>query len=37
MIPYLATIIVLLIITRRKKKEYQAPGALGLPYFREER
>jgi len=37
MIPYLATIIVLLIITRRRKKEYQAPGALGLPYFREER
>jgi simple sugar transport system permease protein len=37
MIPYIATIVVLLIITRRKKKEYQAPGALGLPYFREER
>jgi len=37
MIPYAATIVVLLIITRRKKKEYQAPGALGLPYFREER
>jgi len=37
MIPYFATIVVLLIITRRKKKEYQAPGALGLPYFREER
>jgi simple sugar transport system permease protein len=37
MIPYLATIIVLLIITRRKQKEYQAPAALGTPYFREER
>jgi simple sugar transport system permease protein len=37
MIPYAATIVVLLIITRRKKKEYQAPGALGTPYFREER
>jgi simple sugar transport system permease protein len=37
MIPYLATIVVLLIITRRKQKEYQAPAALGTPYFREER
>jgi simple sugar transport system permease protein len=37
MIPYIATIVVLLIITRRKKKEYQAPAALGTPYFREER
>ena len=37
MLPYLATIVVLLIITRRRKKEYQAPGSLSLPYFREER
>jgi len=37
MIPYAATIVVLIIITRRKKKEYQAPGSLGTPYFREER
>ncbi|MCL2472116.1 MAG: ABC transporter permease [Treponema sp.] len=37
MIPYIATIVVLVIITRRKKKEYQAPGSLGTPYFREER
>jgi simple sugar transport system permease protein len=37
MIPYIATIVVLVIITRRKKKEYQAPAALGTPYFREER
>ena len=37
MIPYVATIVVLVIITRRKKKEYQAPSALGAPYFREER
>ena len=37
MIPYIATIVVLLIITRRKKKGFQAPAALGVPYFREER
>jgi simple sugar transport system permease protein len=37
MIPYIATIVVLVIITRRKKKEYQAPSALGISYFREER
>jgi len=37
MLPYAATIVVLVIITRRKKKEYQAPGSLGNPYFREER
>jgi simple sugar transport system permease protein len=37
MLPYIATIIVLIIITGRKKKEYQAPAALGIPYFREER
>ena len=37
MLPYAATIIALLIITRRRKKEYQAPAALGSPYFREER
>jgi simple sugar transport system permease protein len=37
MIPYIATIVVLVIITRRKKKEYQAPSALGMAYFREER
>ena len=37
MIPYFATIAVLLVFTRRKKKENQAPAALGMPYFREER
>jgi simple sugar transport system permease protein len=37
MLPYFATILVLLFITRRKKKEYQAPGALGAAYFREDR
>ena len=37
MIPYLMTIIVLVFITLRKKKEYQAPAALGSPYFREDR
>jgi simple sugar transport system permease protein len=43
MLPYIATIVVLIIITRRKKGrkrsflEYQAPGGLGQPYFREER
>jgi simple sugar transport system permease protein len=34
---YIATILVLIFTTRRKKKEYQAPAALGTPYFREER
>lgn len=37
MIPYIMTIVVLIFITLRKKKEYQAPAALGSPYFREDR
>ncbi len=37
MIPYAATILVLVFITRGKKAENQAPRALGLAYFREER
>ena len=37
MLPYLVTIIVLVLISTRRKKENQAPEALGLPYFREER
>ena len=37
MIPYLVTILVLIITSIRNKKENQAPAALGLPYFREER
>ena len=37
MIPYLVTIIVLIIVSSRRKKENQAPGSLGISYFREER
>lgn len=37
MMPYIMTIVVLIVITLRKKKEYQAPAALGSPYFREDR
>ena len=37
MIPYAATILVLVFITRGKRAENQAPRALGLAYFREER
>ena len=37
MLPYIMTIIVLVVTTLRKKKEYQAPAALGLSYFREDR
>jgi len=37
MLPYVATIVVLIFIAMQKKKEYQAPAALGNPYFREER
>ena len=37
MLPYLVTIIVLIFISLRKKREYQAPEALGIPYFREDR
>ncbi len=37
MLPYVVTIIVLIITSIRNKKENQAPAALGLPYFREER
>jgi simple sugar transport system permease protein len=37
MLPYIVTIVVLVITSIRQKKETQAPQALGLPYFREER
>lgn len=37
MIPYVATIVVLVFITMHKKKEYQSPGSLSVPYFREDR
>ncbi len=37
MLPYLVTILVLIITSIRDKKENQAPKALGLAYFREER
>ncbi len=37
MLPYVMTIVALVFITLRKKKEYQAPAALGSPYFREDR
>ncbi len=37
MLPYLVTILVLVFTSFRKKRENQPPGALGLPYFREER
>lgn len=37
MLPYVVTILVLVITSIRDKKENQAPAALGLPYFREER
>ncbi|MBE6613292.1 MAG: ABC transporter permease, partial [Ruminococcaceae bacterium] len=37
MLPYLMTILMLIFITLRKKKEYQAPAALGMTYFREDR
>ena len=37
MLPYAVTILVLVITSMRKKREYQAPGSLGLSYFREDR
>ena len=37
MIPYLVTIVVLVLVSSRKKRENQAPGSLGVSYFREER
>lgn len=37
MIPYAATILVLIFITRGSRNENQAPKALGVSYFREER
>lgn len=37
MLPYVVTIIVLILISLRKKRENQAPAALGLSYFREDR
>ena len=37
MLPYVVTIAVLVIGSFRKKRENQAPAALGLSYFREER
>lgn len=36
-VPYLMTIIVLVFITIKKKPENQAPSALGMSYFREDR
>lgn len=37
MIPYLVTILVLVFTSIRNRRENQAPAALGLSYFREER
>lgn len=38
MLPYLLTILVLILVTRETKtRRVATPGALGLPYFREER
>ncbi len=37
MIPYIVTIVVLIITSCKKRKDSQAPAALGLPYFREDR
>ena len=37
MLPYVVTIIVLIAGSLRKSRETQPPGALGLPYFREDR
>ena len=37
MMPYLVTLIVLIAISIRNNKENQAPAALGVTYFREER
>ena len=37
MLPYIVTIIVLCVVSRKKKRENQAPGSLGLSYFREDR
>ncbi len=37
MIPYLVTVIVLILVSKKNKRENQAPGALGVSYFREER
>lgn len=38
MLPYIITIVVLIIVSRETKKRHvAAPGALGIPYNREER
>lgn len=37
MMPYVVTLIVLVLVSIKNKKELQAPAALGLSYFREER
>lgn len=37
MYPYLMTILALILANVRRKKGWQGPGALSLPYFREER
>nr|WP_238134254.1 hypothetical protein [Calderihabitans maritimus] len=38
MLPYIFTIVVLIVVTKQShKKHIGAPGALGLPYDREER
>ena len=34
---YIVTIVVLCVVSAKKKKENQAPGHLGVSYFREER
>lgn len=37
MLPYVVTILVLVLTSIKSNKELQAPQALGIPYFREER
>ena len=37
MLPYLVTVVVLVVVSLRQNRENHPPGALGLPYFREER
>ena len=37
LLPYVITVLVLVITSIRNKRENQAPGSLGLSYFREDR
>ena len=37
MLPYLFTVIILVLVVARQKGRLATPGALGLPYDREER